>query len=79
MNLRPPFDRITIEPDKMGGAPCIRGMRITVQRVLDILGTYAERKELFEEYPYLEEEDLRQSLAFAAVAVDKSDQLAQLT
>ena len=79
MNLRPPFDRITIEPDKIGGAPCIRGMRITVQRVLDILGTYAERRELFEEYPYLEEEDLRQSLAFAAVAVDKSDQLAQLT
>jgi len=70
MNLRPPFDRITIEPDKMGGAPCIRNMRITVRRVLDILATYTERKELFEEFPDLEEEDLRQALAFAAAAVD---------
>jgi uncharacterized protein (DUF433 family) len=40
MNLKPPFDRITIEPVKMGGHPCIRGMRITVRRVLEILATY---------------------------------------
>ena len=70
MNLKPPFDRITIEPDKMGGNPCIRGMRITVRRVLDILATYTDRKELFEEYPYLEEEDLQQALAFAAAALE---------
>ena len=45
-------------------------MRITVRRVLEILATYPERRELFEEYPELEEEDLRQALAFAAAAVD---------
>jgi len=70
MRLDPPFDRITIEPGKLGGHACIRGMRITVRRILEILATYPERRELFEEYPELEEEDLRQALAFAAAAVD---------
>ena len=70
MRLRLPFDRITTEPGKMGGQPCIRGMRITVRRVLEILATYPDRHELFEDYPDLEEEDLRQALAFAAAAVD---------
>jgi len=70
MNLNPPFDRITIEPDKMGGRACIRGMRITVRRVLEILATYPDRAELFRDYPDLEEEDLQQALAFAAAAVD---------
>ena len=70
MQLKPPFDRITIEPGKMGGQPCIRGMRLTVRRVLEILATFAERRELFEEYPDLEEADLQQALAFAAAAVD---------
>ena len=42
MTLKPPFDRITVEPEKMGGAPCIRGMRITVGRLLDILATYMD-------------------------------------
>ena len=63
------FDRITVEPDKCGGKPCIRGMRITVRRVLEILATYPDRAELFREYPFLEEEDLRQALSFAAAAV----------
>ena len=70
MNLKPPFDRITIEPDKMGGRPCVRGMRITVRRVLEILATYPNRHELFEDYPDLQEEDLQQALAFAASTVD---------
>jgi len=70
MNLNAPFDRITIEPAKMGGQPCIRGMRITVRRVLEILATYPDRNELFADYPDLEEEDLRQALAFAAATVD---------
>ena len=46
MNLKPPFDRITIEPGKMGGQPCIRGMRITVRRVLELLGTYQDCNEI---------------------------------
>ncbi len=61
-----PFDRITIEAGKMGGQPCIRGMRIAVRRVLDILATNATRTELFEEFPELQKKDLRQALAFAA-------------
>ncbi len=70
MSLNPPFDRITIEPGKMGGHPCIRGMRITVRRVLEILATYPDRAELFKNYPDLQEEDLQQALAFAAATVD---------
>jgi uncharacterized protein (DUF433 family) len=70
MQLKPPFDRISIEPGKMGGQPCIRGMRITVRRVLEILASYPDRKDLFEDYPDLEEADLQQALAFAAATVD---------
>jgi uncharacterized protein (DUF433 family) len=70
MELKPPFDRITIEPGKMGGHPCIRGMRITVRRVLEILATYPDRLELFRDYPDLQEEDLQQALGFAAAAID---------
>ena len=70
MNLKPPFDRITIEPGKMGGQPCVRGMRITVRRVLEILATYPDRGELFADYPDLEEADLQQVLAFAAATID---------
>ena len=66
------FDRITVEPGKCGGKPCVRGMRITVRRVLEILATYHDREELFREYPFLEEEDLKQALNYAAVAVDDS-------
>ena len=69
MNLKPPFDRITIEPGKMGGQPCIRGMRITVRRVLELLGTYQDRKELLSEFPDLAQEDLTQAVAFAASTI----------
>jgi len=69
MNLKPPLDRITIEPGKMGGQPCIRGMRITVRRVIEILATNPERAELFQDYPDLEEEDLQQALGFVAGVV----------
>lgn len=67
----PAFDRITIEPEKCGGKPCIRGMRITVRRVLEILALYKERADLFREYPFLEEEDLQQALQYAAAALDE--------
>jgi uncharacterized protein (DUF433 family) len=70
VTLKAPFDRITIEPGKMGGKPCIRGLRISVENVLNILASYSNRKELFENYPDLEEEDLRQALAFAAAILD---------
>ncbi|MBL8238678.1 MAG: DUF433 domain-containing protein [Bryobacterales bacterium] len=65
-----PFDRITVEPGKCGGKPCIRGMRITVRRVLELLSSYPDRGALLSEYPFLESEDLNQALRFAAAAVD---------
>lgn len=64
------IDRITVEPGKCGGKPCIRGMRITVRRVLELLATYPERKSIIAEYPYLEDEDFQQSLRYAAATVD---------
>jgi len=70
VTLKAPFDRITIEPGKMGGKPCIRGLRISVENVLSILASYSDRRELFEDYPDLEEDDLRQALAFAAASLD---------
>lgn len=66
----PGFDRITVEPGKCGGKPCIRGMRITVRRVLEILAAYRDRESIFREYPFLEEEDLTQALGYAAATVD---------
>lgn len=60
------FDRITIEPGKMNGQPCIRGLRLTARRVLEALSTYSSRDELRVDYPDLEEEDIRQAIAYAA-------------
>ena len=57
---------MTIEPGKMNGQPYIRGMRLTVRRVLEALSTYASREELRADYPELEDEDIRQALAYAA-------------
>ena len=71
MAAKPAFDRITIEAGKCGGKPCIRGMRITVRRVLEILAIHREREELFREYPFLEEEDLQQALRYAAASIDE--------
>jgi len=76
MQLQPPFERITIEPDKMGGQPCIRGMRLTVRRVLNLLAAYQKRDELFAEYPELEEADIQQALSFAAATLDDRIDLA---
>ncbi|MEW5783317.1 MAG: DUF433 domain-containing protein [Pseudomonadota bacterium] len=60
------FDRITVDPTIMNGQPTIRGMRLTVRRVVEAAALYPDRAELFAEYPELEEEDIRQALAFAA-------------
>lgn len=59
-------DRITIEPGKRGGKPCIRGMRITVYDVLDYLASGMTEAEIIDDFPELEPEDIRASLAFAA-------------
>ena len=70
------FDRITSDPAVMNGQPCIRGMRLTVRRVLEALATYPDRQELSAEYPELEDEDIRQALAYAAANLD--DQVLEL-
>lgn len=62
------FDRITSDPAVMNGQPCIRGMRLTVRRVLEALATYPDRMEFAAEYPALDEEDIRQALAYAVTA-----------
>ena len=60
----------------MNGQPCIRDLRLTVRRVLDALAMYPDREELRREYPELEDDDIRQALAYAASAVD--DELFEL-
>lgn len=57
---------IKIEPDKMGGKPTIRGMRITVYDVLDYLASGMTEAEILNDFPYLTSEDIRACLAFAA-------------
>ena len=64
------LNRITSDPAVMNGQPCIRGMRLTVRRVLEALATYPDRQEFSVEYPELEDEDIRQASAYAAANLD---------
>jgi uncharacterized protein (DUF433 family) len=66
------FDRITWNPNQMNGQPCIRGMRLTVRRVVEAVAIYPNRDDLFRNYPELEPEDVRQALAFAAANLEDS-------
>ena len=60
------FDRITFDPDMMGGKACIRGMRVTVSLILNLVANGMSSEEIMEAYPYLERDDIRQALQFAA-------------
>ena len=64
------FNRITSDPTKLNGQPCIRGMRITVKRVLLAVSTYGTGDALKRAYPDLDDEDVRQALEFAAYRLD---------
>ena len=64
------MDRITFNPNQCGGRPCIRGMRIGVKDVLDLLAAGVSEAELLSDFPYLEKEDIRACLAFAAAEAD---------
>jgi uncharacterized protein (DUF433 family) len=64
------LDRITIEPGKCGGRPCIRGMRIRVKDVLEMLAARVPEKEILEDFPYLESADIDACLQYAAVQSD---------
>ena len=63
------LDRITVNPEIMSGQPCIRGMRLTVRRIVEAAALYPDREELKGEYPELEDEDIRQALEFAALSL----------
>lgn len=60
------FDRITIDPDTMGGQPCIRGLRIPVSLIVRLLAAGKTAKDVLQDYPELEEEDVKQALEYAA-------------
>ena len=63
-------DRITVDPEQCGGRPCLRGMRIRVTDVLDMLAAGVSREQMLEDYPDLESEDIDASLRFASRQLD---------
>ena len=63
------FTRITIESDKMGGVPCIRGLRIPVATVVGMVADGMSEPEILDKYPDLEPNDIREALLYAAEAV----------
>ncbi len=67
------FDRITVRPDQLGGAPCIRGLRIPVSVVVDMVADGMTSDEILKLYPDLEKEDIVEALRFAAEAVRERD------
>jgi uncharacterized protein (DUF433 family) len=67
----PELDRITRNPEIMGGKPCLRGMRVTVGTVVGLVAAGHSNAEILEAYPYLEAEDIRQALAYAAWRVEE--------
>lgn len=64
------LDRITVDPAVMNGQACIRGMRLTVRRVLQAVALHPNRADMKSEYPELEDEDIEQALEFAALNLD---------
>jgi uncharacterized protein (DUF433 family) len=64
------LDRITRNPNQMNGQPCIRGMRITVRRLVEAVSIYPNREDLSRNYPELDPEDVGQALAFAAATLE---------
>jgi len=65
------LDRITRNPDVMGGKPCVRGMRVTVGTIVGLVASGHPNAEILGAFPYLEEEDIRQALAYAAWRVEE--------
>ena len=65
--------RITVNPEVMGGKPCIRGMRVTVGMILGLMASGRSNDEILQAYPYLEPDDLRESLAYAAWRVEEQE------
>ena len=62
----PRVDRITFDPQVMGGRPCIRNLRVTVGTIVGLFAAGRSEQEILQAYPYLQPEDLRAALAYAA-------------
>lgn len=73
------FQRITISADQMGGLPCIRSLRIPVSVIVDLVAANTSDEEILRLYPDLEPEDIREALAYAAVAVRERELPLQMT
>jgi uncharacterized protein (DUF433 family) len=69
----PNLDRITFNPEVMGGKACIRGLRVTVGTIVGLLAADHSAEDILAAYPYLEREDIQQSLAYAAWRVEERD------
>ncbi|MEM7536947.1 MAG: DUF433 domain-containing protein [Chloroflexota bacterium] len=67
------FNRITFDPNIMGGKPCIRGMRVTVGMIIGLVATDYSIDDILDAYPYLEKEDIHESLTYAAWRVQEID------
>lgn len=67
------FPRITFDPQVMGGRPCIRGMRVTVGMIVGLIAAGRSQQEILEAYPYLESDDIREALRFAAWRASERD------
>lgn len=65
------FERITFDPNVMGGCACIRGMRITVSLVVNLVANGMSTDEIVQEYPDLEPEDVRQALSYASALANE--------
>jgi len=65
------FERITVDPNVMGGKPCIRGLRFPVSRLLGILAAGQDEASILAEYPYLEREDIQAALTYAAALAEE--------
>ncbi|MEM9041441.1 MAG: DUF433 domain-containing protein [Actinomycetota bacterium] len=67
----PGFDRLTLEPDKLGGQPCIRGYRFSAQQLLELLAAGHSFEEIHEQFDFLEPADVSQVLSYAAELADR--------
>jgi uncharacterized protein (DUF433 family) len=68
-----PLTRITIDPEVMGGKPCIRGMRVTVGTIVGLIATGKTVEDILTEYPYLEREDVLEALSYAAWRAEEKE------
>jgi uncharacterized protein (DUF433 family) len=67
------FSRITVDPQVMGGRPCIRGLRVTVGTLIGLLAAGHSEAEILKAYPYLEPDDVREALSYAAWRLEEAE------